>query len=304
MGQHNACMSGKERAGIAAGIASSALGGIAAAVTRFAVEAMDPVVVSIFRFGVGGLLLMALALLQGVRWPRGRDLVTTAALGALFYGMFFVAYAEALTYTTAARGSLGVSTLPLLTMVVAATLGRESLTVRKCAGVSLAFGGVSLALAADLGTAPPDAWRGDLIMIAAMFSMSLYTIYSRPLMARSSALGYACAGMTAGAVLNVAVACMGGVDTAFVGMEPKYWLAGLFLGVFPGALGFFLWVYAIERTTPTRVANTITVSPLAAGVVAVVLVGEPFGAGLALGIMAVAAGIWIASTAPAGERRP
>lgn len=285
-----------ERVGIAAGIASSALGGLAAAVTRFAVTSIDPVLITVFRFGIGFLLLLPLALATRVRWPRATDLVLALALGAMFYGVFFVAYAQALTLTTAARGSLGVATLPVLTMVVAAALGRERLTVRKSVGVLVALVGVAISLATDLRNAPIGAWRGDAMMIAAMLSMALYTIYSRPLMARSSALGYACVGMGAGAMLNVVAAWSGGGCSAVQAMGASQWAAALFLGIVPGAIGFYLWVYAIERTSPTRVAATITVSPISAGALAALLVAEPFGAGLVVGAIAVAVGIWISSS--------
>ena len=293
-------MDARERMGITAGIVSSAVGGTAAAVTRYAVDTVDPVLVSIFRFGVGCLLLIPFAMARRSRWPRGADLVATVALGMLFYGAFFVAYARALTFTTAVRGSLGVATLPVLTMVVAAALGKERLTLRKSLGVLTALGGVAISLATDLSSAPAGAWRGDAMMIAAMLSMSLYTIYSRPLMARSSALGYASAGMAAGASLNILFASLNSGWEALHAMDSSQWAAALFLGVVPGAIGFFLWVYAVERTTPTRAAATITVSPLSAGALAAFLVSEPFGIGLAIGAIAVAAGIWIAST----ERRP
>jgi drug/metabolite transporter (DMT)-like permease len=58
-------------------------------------------------------------------------------------------------------------------------------------------------------------------------------------------------------------------------------------------------VYALERTTPTRVAATMTVNPVAASALAAVLVEEPVGLNLLAGVVAIAAGIWIAST----ERR-
>jgi drug/metabolite transporter (DMT)-like permease len=285
-----------ERIGIATGMASSALGGMAAAVTRFAVGSMDPVLVSAFRFGVGCVLLLAVALTTRARWPRAGDLLLTAALGVLFYGVFFVAYARALTLTTAARGSLGVAMLPVLTMVVAAALGRERLTGRKSAGVLVALGGVAISLATDLRHAPAGAWQGDAMMIAAMLSMSLYTIYSRPLMARSSALGYATVGMAAGAAVNVIASWSAGGVADVQAFSATQWAAALFLGIVPGAIGFFLWVYAVERTTPTRVAATITVSPVSAGVLAATILGEPFGIGLLLGAIAVGTGIWIAST--------
>jgi drug/metabolite transporter (DMT)-like permease len=133
-------------------------------------------------------------------------------------------------------------------------------------------------------------------MVAGMLSMALYSVLSRPLMARSSPLGYATAGMAFGSGTNVLLAWHGGGFSAVHTFGAAQWAAALYLGTFAGALGFYLWVYALERTTPTRVANTITVSPIAAALLAAVLVGEPIGPSLLVGIAAVGAGIWLAST--------
>jgi drug/metabolite transporter (DMT)-like permease len=277
--------------GILAAIASSAFGGMAAAVTRFIIGAADPVTIAVFRFGLGFLFLLPVALVLRSRWPQGRDWIGVAALGIMFYGVFFVVYAEALVYTTAARGSLAVSTLPVLTMIVAALMGREALTGRKTLGVFVAMGGVALALGAGLAEAPAEAWRGDLIMTAGMLSMALYNILSRPLMARSSALGYATAGMAFGAGLNLVFCDLSTVQS----FGAAQWAAALYLGAFAGGLGFYLWVYALQRASPTQVANTITVSPIAAALLGAILLGEPIGASLLVGIAAVALGIWIAA---------
>jgi drug/metabolite transporter (DMT)-like permease len=51
-----------------------------------------------------------------------------------------------------------------------------------------------------------------------------------------------------------------------------------------------------ERTAPTRVANTITVNPVTAALLAVPLLGEPIGLNLVPGLVAVVAGSWLAST--------
>lgn len=283
-------------AGIVAGVVSSALGGMAAAVTRALIGASDPVTLSVFRFGLGFLILLPVALALRSRWPHGRDWIGVAALGVMFYGVFFVVYAEALVYTTAARGSLAVSTLPVLTMVVAALMGREPLTARKTLGVFIAMAGVAIALAAGLGDAPPGAWRGDLIMTAGMLSMALYNVLSRAFMARSSPLGYATAGMAFGSGLNALVAWQAGGFEAVRAFEAPQWTGALYLGAFAGALGFYLWVFALERATPTRVANTITVSPVAAALLGALLLNEPIGVSLLVGVAAVALGIWISAS--------
>ena len=74
------------------------------------------------------LLLLPLALMLRSALPRGRDWIGVALLGVMFFAVFFVLYNIALGYTTAARGALALSTLPLWTMVVAALLGVEPLT--------------------------------------------------------------------------------------------------------------------------------------------------------------------------------
>jgi drug/metabolite transporter (DMT)-like permease len=71
----------------------------------------------------------------------------------------------------------------------------------------------------------------------------------------------------------------------------------LFIGVFGAALNFYLWVRALERTTPTHVATTITVNPVSASLLAAVILGEPIGLNFVLAVAAVLCGIWVAATA-------
>ena len=286
-----------ERAGVVAAVFSSALGGTAAAVTRYVIGATDPVTLAAFRFGIGFVLILPIALALRSRWPQGRDWLGVGLLGAFFFSFFFVLYNVAMSLTTAARGSLALCTLPLVTMVVAALLGREALTARKTLGVVIAVGGVAVALATGLAGAPAGAWRGDLVMAAGTLCMAFYNVWSRPFMARSSLLGFLAAGMGFGSACSVLVAWRtGGLHAAVQGFGPAQWTAVTVLGVFGGAAAFYLWVFALQRTTPTRVANTMTVNPVAASLLAAVLVGEPIGLNLLVGLVAIAGGIWIAST--------
>jgi len=240
--------------------------------------------------------LLPTALLLKVRWPPRRDWPAVAALGLCFFGLFFVLYNIAIGFTTAARASLALATLPLHTMVVGALLGIEPLTLRKSTGVGVAILGVIAALASGLSAAPPGAWRGELIMTGAVFCMAFYNVWSRPFIRRSSALGFLTVGMGAGAAALIVVGSLTGSVAVLSSLSTPQWIAGVYLGVGGGALAFILWVMALERATPTRVAATMTVNPLAAGLLAAQLVGEPITPNLVLGLVAVFAGIWIATT--------
>src|SRR5579871_590377 len=158
--------------GVSIALLSSSLGGTAAAITRYLVSGADPVALAALRWGIGFLCVLPASILMKARWPERRDWLPVSALGVSFFGLFFILYNIAVGYTTAARASLALATLPLHTMVVAALLRVEPLTIRKTIGVCIAVFGASAALAAGLASAPPGAWRGEAIMTMAVFCMA------------------------------------------------------------------------------------------------------------------------------------
>ncbi|MEM9670887.1 MAG: EamA family transporter [Pseudomonadota bacterium] len=101
---------------------------------------------------------------------------------------------------------------------------------------------------------------------------------------------------TTGAAALVAYGALTGSIGVLSGFDAKQWIAGIYLGIGGGAFAFIFWVMALQRSTPTQVANTMTVNPIAAAMLAAVLVGEPVTINLVAGLIAVFAGIWIATS--------
>lgn len=170
-----------ETLGVLAAILSSSVGGVTTAVTRYVIGATDPATLAGMRFGLGFLLLLPIALTLRSRWPNGRDWLGVALLGILFFAVFFGLFNLALKYTSAARGALAVSTLPVMTMLIASALRVERLSPRKSVGVAIAIAGVAVALVGGLRDAPPGAWRCDAIMVGATLCFALYSILFRAL---------------------------------------------------------------------------------------------------------------------------
>jgi drug/metabolite transporter (DMT)-like permease len=282
--------------GVLAAVLSSALGGTSIGATRYLVNAIDSLAIGSFRFGIGFVLLLPVALLQGGRWPARRDWPAVAGLGVLFFALFPLLFNASLIFTTAARGALALSTLPLLTMVVGAALGSEALTARKSLGVVIAMLGVAIALLSGLTSAPAGAWRGDLLMVGAALCMAFYSIWSKPFIARSGPIPFTTMAMGVGAACLIAVSCWRGSFAPVANFGNPQWLAVTYLGAFGSALTFYLWAFALARTTPTRVAISVTVNPVAAALVGAVLLHEPLSWNLVGGIVTVFAGIWIATT--------
>lgn len=282
--------------GVAAAAASSALGGTSIAATRYLVGHLDPLAIGSFRFGIGCLLLAPVALLGDRRWPERGDWLQTAGLGLLFFAIFPILFNASLIYTSSARGALALSTLPLLSLVVGAALGKERLTARKTAGVLVAMAGVGFALLSGLAYAPPQAWRGDLLMIAAALCMALYGIWSKPIIRRCGPIPFTTAAMAAGAAVLIAISAARGSFDAVAQFAVPQWTAALYLGAIGAALTFYLWALALGRASPTSVAVTVTVNPVTASLVAAAVLSEPIGWTLAVGIVVVGLGIWLATS--------
>jgi len=288
--------------GVLAAMLSSALGGASIGATRYVAHLLDPLALGSLRFGIGFVFLLPIAMLQKAPWPAWPDWLRTAGLGLLFFALFPILFNASLRLTTASRGALALSTLPLLTMVIAALLGVEPLTRRKAAGVGIAIGGVALALLTGLQHAPPEAWKGDLLMVAAALAMAFYSVWSRAVIRRSSPLTFTAAAMGVGGALLLGISlARGGLDPLAAFALPQ-WLAIVYLGVFGAALTFFLWAYALSRTTPTLVAVSVTVNPVAAGLTGALLLGEPLRWNLFVGLAAIGLGIVVATRRPRAAR--
>src|SRR3954463_16125368 len=101
--------------GVLAAVLSTALGGTAIVATRFLAEAADPITIGVLRFGGGAALLLPRALIKTKAWPAPPACPAVIGLALLFFVLFPVLFNAALIYTTAARGALALSTMPLIT---------------------------------------------------------------------------------------------------------------------------------------------------------------------------------------------
>jgi drug/metabolite transporter (DMT)-like permease len=282
--------------GLLAAILSSSLGGTSIVATRYLAGSLDPITIGVIRFAGGLLFLLPIALLRREKWPAPRDRARVAGLGLLFFVLFPILFNASLIFTTAARGALALSTVPLFTMLAAALYGIERLTLRKTAGVFIAMAGVAGALATGLAAAPTGAWRGDVLMIGAVLCGALYNIWSPPFISRSSAISFTAAGMGIGALVLTLIAPAVATPTAIASLTTAQWLACLYLAAIGAAFTFFLWAYALGKTSPTLVALSVTFNPITASTFGAWLLGEPITLNVIFGMIAVVAGIAIAST--------
>lgn len=66
----------------------------------------------------------------------------------------------------------------------------------------------------------------------------------------------------------------------------------LFLRIFGGALGYFLWTFALSRLTPTQVAVYVNVNPMVTIILGSVLLAEKLTGVFAVGFVSVVVGVF------------
>ena len=246
---------------------------------RVAVQEVPPLSLAVLRFGQGGLLLMLLLLLAGawdllrVNW---RDLPLLILLGVVLFAVFPVTFNASLRLIEASRGALVLATIPLWSALLARIARSERLAPRQVVGILLTLGGVGLALSerglgwqVGMGTL-----AGDGLMLATALCGAAYGVLAQRAFARYATLTVTTYAMVLGTLLLLPAALVEGLVGVLPQLARQTVALLVFLGVFGGALGFFLWTYALTRLTPTQVAVYINLNPLVAMVLAAALLAE------------------------------
>ncbi len=281
-------------AGAAAAL-TGILVGAAIVATRSVVDEAGPATLALLRYLIGlGCLLPPLLLSTRTPFER-RDLVPIALLGITQFGILIALLNYGLRFIPSARAAMIFATFPLLTMLLATALGHERLTPAKVLGVLLTIVGVGVALGERMvyRSGGATGWVGELAVFGSALSGAVCSVLYRPYLQKYRTLPVSAFAMLASVVFLAPLAVGEGV----VGTPPTFttggWVAIVFIGLSSG-LGYYLWLWALNHTTPTRVTVFLALSPLTAAGLGALFLAERVSAALLLGLACVALGLWVA----------
>jgi len=269
--------------------------GASVVAVRVAVQDIPPLTLAILRFGQGGFLLLLLLLI----WARDllrvdrRDVPYLILLGAIFFTIFPVTFNTSLRLTEASRGAMMLATMPLWSVLLARVATGEHLNIRQTCGVLLTFAGVGVVLAERgltfVGTNLSLA--GDALMLVTALCGAVYGVLAKRMLTRYKALTVTAYAMVLGTLLLVPAAFVEDPFSALERMRTETVMLVLFLGIFGGAIGYFLWTFALTRLSPTQVAVYVNLNPMIATLLGVTLLAEKLTGIFVVGFAAVLAGV-------------
>lgn len=290
------------RLAILAAAATGVQVGAAIVASRYVVDQVGPASLALLRYAIGAACLVVPALQAGPIRIARRDILPVAVLGILQFGVLIALLNLSLQYLTSARAALIFASFPLMTLLLAAALGRERLTAVKAAGVLLTVAGVGLALADRLGDGGLH-WIGVAAALASALTGAVCSVLYRPYLVRYPTVQVSFIAMLASVGFLALAAVPEGLFAAPLELALPHWGAVVFIGLSSG-IGYFLWLFALRHADATDVTMFLGLSPIVAALLGAMLLGETPTWGVVAGLVAVIVGLRLGLRPAAAQPGP
>ena len=245
---------------------------------KIALREFPPMTLTFFRFLIAtAVILPYMWSRDSVRVPDKRDVPLLFALGFLGVSGYFSFQFTSLMYTSAANSSTINALNPLTSSVIAIFLTEERLSVKKLGLIFLALTGVLLTVTGG------DKYvllnlsfnKGDLIMVLAMISFSIYGVYSKKATGKYSPLLVTAYVFLFGLIQITPLMLMENVLGSVFSYSLEAWVAIFFMALFSSVLGYLIQQVTISKIGVNKTSLFINLVPLFVLVFSYLILGDP-----------------------------
>lgn len=265
---------------------------------KMALTSFSAVEASVLR-DIGGLVILLVIWWSkekegGAVWLSGADVRLLGLLGLGVLGNHLLIL-MGLNYVSGAVGGVIIGSSPVVTSVLSAMLIRDVPLRAVWAGAVLSFAGVGVVSVAEFQAAGDQPLLGCTLVFLGVVSWALYSIGSRTIMERMSALTVNWTTLMVATVLQIPLlwtdqkmmnAGIGSVTTSD-------WLALGYLAVFATAVAQQAWLLGVKGVGPSRASVLGNLTPVAAIGLSALILGEAVGLIEIIGICLILAGVWV-----------
>lgn len=224
-------------------------------------------------------------------FERDGTLVAGIMVGVLFGAEFALIFAG-LDYTTAARGALMINTMPFWVLIGAHFMLGERITLRKLAGLLLAFIGVVLVFSDELSLPDAAAIRGDMLCLGAGVLWAATTlVIKRSKLSSASAERTLLYQLAVSAVFVVPFVPLAGPVVREAGALATASLA--FQAVYIAAFTYVLWFWMVRRYPAAGLSSFAFLTPAFGVLCGGLLLNEPLSIRIFLALGLIAAGLLV-----------
>jgi len=286
-----------DRIALGAALVSVVLWASAFVGIRAAAVDMSPGALALGRLLVGGLALGVIVAIRRPRMPSRRALLPIVASGVLWFGLYNLTLNTAERHVDAGTAAMLVNVGPILIAVMGGLFLGEGFPPRLLAGCVVAFAGAAMIGLATSGHGPTgEATLGIVLCLVAAFAYAVGVTLQKPVLASVPALTVTWLACLVGVAVCLPFSMQLVTEIGVASPVSVAWL--VYLGLFPTAIGFTTWAFALGRTSAGRLGSMTYLVPALAVALGWLLLGEaPMPLAIAGGAVAIT-GVVIARWAP------
>ncbi|MFH5879671.1 DMT family transporter [Arthrobacter sp. NA-172] len=244
--------------GIAAVIVTVVLWASAFVGIRAVGPSFSPGSLTLGRLAVAAVALGIVALPRLKRWPKGREWWPILAYGVMWFAGYNLALNAAEHMLDAGTSAMLINVSPILIAVMAGVILKEGFPRWLIIGSLVAFSGVAL-IALGSGQRSTADVAGVLLCLLAAVLAAVSVIVQKPVLRKFSAAQATWFGIMVGAVCCLPWA--GQLVTEVQAAPLPATLGLVYLGIFPTAIAFTTWAYALSLIEAGKLAATTYLVP-------------------------------------------
>lgn len=259
-------------------------------IVKNAFREIPPLGFNTLRLLLASLIFLAAIAASGAPRPSRRDWWRLGGLAVIGHFAYQLCFMNGLARTSVANSALIIGCSPVTVTLLTAFVGHERISARQWAGIAVSVSGVYLVVGFGAATSGASL-VGDLLTVGAVLCWAVYTVGSRPLLERHSALVVTGYSMALGTALYTPFGLTDLARMEWSGVSLAAWTAVVFSAVFALFLAYWIWYTAVQRIGNTRTAAYSNLVPLVGLGVAALWLGEPVAATKLAGAAAIIGGI-------------
>ena len=213
---------------------------------------------AVLRFLVASATMAIYALIARTAMPKRRDIPFILVTGIISITWYHLALNKGEQTVSAGASSMLVASSPIWSALLAALFTGERLHLRGWAGIFLSFCGVGLIALGEGGGLRFSA--GAWLVLSAAFATGISVILQKKYVARYSAAEFTCHLVWAGTIFLLPFA--GGLAQQVARAPLSATLAIVYIGIFPAAIAYIGWGYALARIPASNAASFLYTVPV------------------------------------------
>lgn len=265
------------------------LNGVAAKISN---TGYNPIFLTVARSAIAAVLVFLWCRFRGIKLFERDGTLWPGLLAGLLFGAEFFCIFFGLDFTTVARSTLMVNTMPFWVLIGAHFLLGEKMSLAKFGGLVLAFAGVALVFSDQLSLPSPEAIKGDLMSLAAggLWAATTLVIKSTKL-AQASAEKLLLYQLAVSAVMVAPLIPLAGPALREVSALTTGAL--LFQAIYVVAFTYILWFWLMRRYPAAGLSSFAFLTPAFGVLLGGLLLDEPLTIRLFLALGLIAVGLII-----------